>query len=359
MIKLMDRYLIKGFLKPFGACILVFCILVMLGRFFDKMSIFTDYHARARDIIVYLLLGLPLWLNLVLPVATLLSVLFALGQHQQQGEITALRSAGIPNRRLFLPYFNIGWVLVIFSLVGGLTFLPVINYKARAVYRIQIKREQLGSYRTDHVVAAGRNHRRFTIGWLDLNKSEMQNVVMDRFDNNTHLVETLSSPRAVYHNGIWTFYHAKRILYDDIQPGVFEEKNYSKLDVPIPESPHDFALQDKETDDMTAREIILRIQRLRDLGVPVNREEVALQMKIALPFAHLVVIALGIPFALRGHNKGKVQTFGYALGVAFIYWGTVSACQSLGEQGHVPAWVAAWIANFLFSGIAFGLLWQV
>src|SRR3954468_337303 len=132
-MKLMDKYLIKGFLKPFGACTLIFCILVILGRFFDKMGIFTAFHARVRDIVVYLLYGLPLWLNMVLPIATLLALLFALGQHQHQGEITALRGAGIPSLRLFMPYFNVGWVLVILSLIGGLTFLPTINYKARAI----------------------------------------------------------------------------------------------------------------------------------------------------------------------------------------------------------------------------------
>src|SRR5438477_11482162 len=100
-MKLMDRYLLKGFLKPFGACVLIFCILVILGRFFDKMGIFTVYHARPRDIAKYLLLGLPLWLNLVLPVATLLALLFALGQHQQQGEINALRGAGIATGRFY------------------------------------------------------------------------------------------------------------------------------------------------------------------------------------------------------------------------------------------------------------------
>jgi lipopolysaccharide export system permease protein len=95
------------------------------------------------------------------------------------------------------------------------------------------------------------------------------------------------------------------------------------------------------------------------LGVPTNQEEVALQMKIALPFAHLVVIALGIPFALKSSRKGKIQTFGYALMVAFIYWGTASVCQSIGEQGHIPAWLAAWTSNFMFTAIGLVLLRRV
>jgi lipopolysaccharide export system permease protein len=358
-MKLLDRYLIKGFLKPFAACLLIFCILVILGRFFDKMGIFTAYHAHVRDIAAFLLLGLPLWLNMVLPVATLLALLFALGQHQQQGEITAFRSAGIPNSRLYAPYFNVGIVLVLISLVGGLTFLPAINYKARAIYRVRIKGEQLGKYRRDHVVAAGRHHRRFTIGWLDAEKSEMKDVVMDTFDVNTHLIETVSASRASYQAGQWTFYDVKQIKYDPANPGWFQETDFKEAPIAIEESPRDFALQDKEPEDMTAKEIIGRIKRLRELGVPISREQVALQMKIALPFAHLIVIAIGIPFALASRNKSRIQTFGYALVVVFMYWGLSSAFQSFGEQGHIPAWIAGWTANFLFTGLAYGLLRRV
>jgi lipopolysaccharide export system permease protein len=358
-MKLVDRYLLEGFLKPFSACVLIFALLVVLGRFFDKMSVFTSYHARARDIIMYITLGLPLWLNFVLPVATLLAVLFSLGQHQQQGEVSALRSAGIPNLRLFTPYFMTGLFLVIFSLVGGLTFLPKVNYESRVVYRVKIKKEVIGHYRREHVVAAGRNQRRYTIGWLDVEKNEMRDVVMDGFDGSAHLIENVSAKRALYREGKWTFYNGKKILYDPKQPGMFIQEDFKEMRVNIDESPQDFALQDKNPEDMTGKDMAARIRRLRLLGVPSSREEVALQSRIALPFAHLVVITLGIPFALKSARKGKLQTFGYALGVAFMYWGSVSIAQSFGEQGYVPAWVAAWVPNFLFLGIGTWLMRKI
>ncbi len=358
-MKIVDRYLLSGFLKPFGACILIFCILVLLGRFFDKMSVFTAYHAKPKDILMYLFLGLPLWLNFVLPVATLLSVLFALGQHQQHGEVSALRSAGIPTLRLYTPYLGLGILLVLISLVGGLTLFPKINYEARVVYRVRIKQQEIGLYRREHVVAAGRNHRRFTIGWLDVEQNEMKDVVMDVFDRNAHLLQTISAKRAVYREGQWTFFKGKQILYDPEQPGFFEQADFDQLPVDIQESPNDFALQDKNPEDMTGKEVVARIKRLRGLGVPVSKEQVALQTKVALPFAHLVVITLGIPFALRSARQGKLQTFGYALGVAFMYWGSVSIGQSFGEQGYLPAWLAAWLPNFLFLGVGTWLMRKV
>ena len=96
-MKILDRYLIKSFIVPFFVCVLIFCVLVVLGRFFDKMEIFVRFHAHLKDIVAFLVLGLPFWLNLVLPVATMLALLFSLGQLYQRGEFTAFRSAGIPS----------------------------------------------------------------------------------------------------------------------------------------------------------------------------------------------------------------------------------------------------------------------
>jgi len=126
--------------------------------------------------------------------------------------------------------------------------------------------------------------------------------------------------------------------------------------VAIPETPSDFLLEDKMTDDMTGHEIVRRIRRLRSLGAGTDRERVALQLRVALPFANMVVIALGIPFAVRTGHQGRTQTFSYALALAFLYWGMTSICQSFGEQGRMPAWVAAWASNVAFTMLAAWML---
>jgi len=45
------------------------------------------------------------------------------------------------------------------------------------------------------------------------------------------------------------------------------------------------------------------------------------QMKMAAPFCTLDGHCTGDPFALRSSRHGRVQTFGYALAVTFLYWG--------------------------------------
>lgn len=350
-MKIVDRYLIKGFLAPLSVCLLLFCVLVILGRFFDKMSIFVRFHAPLKAIAVYLLYGLPFWLNLVMPVATMLALLFSLGQLQQRGEFTALRGAGIPSWRLFLPYGAMGLFLSLLSLYGGLTFLPKLNFESRKVYRVDIKKRDVLEYRKDNVVMAGRDRRRFTIGWLDVESGLLKEVIIDRFDDNYAWLETISAKTAQYENGRWRFDDGVIRLQDAERPMGLREEPFKVRYVNIPERPVDFAVEDKIVDDMTGRELIKRAYRLRQRGAPANKEKVAFQMRMALPFANLVVIALAIPFALRG-AQARTQNFTYAIGLAFLYWGVASFFQSLGEQGRVAPWISAWMANFIFSGVA-------
>jgi len=353
-MKILDRYLISHFLKPLSACGAIFTILVFVGHFFDKMSIFSNYHAHVPDMFLYLVLGIPYWLNVVFPVATLLALMFSLGPLLQRGEITAMRSAGIPSLRLYVPFLAMGVLISLISLVGGLTFFPSISSKANVIYRQNIKKEQIYNTLRDHIVVAGRDHQRFTIGTLDTGTGTVTNIVIDQFDDQLHLINTLSAQQGRYRDGQWTFNRGNIIRYDanrNIQQETFQEK---VLD--IHEKPEDFVYENRKPDDMTHNELRQRIRHLTELGVPSFKEQVALHMQFALPFANVVVILLGIPFALKSLKKGNVQTIAYAFGATFFYWGTVSVLQSSGEQGLLPAWVAAWTPNFVFGILAAWLL---
>ena len=348
-MKIIDRYLGSQFLRPLAACGAIFTILVLVGHFFDKMEIFNNFHAHLADIVLYLILGLPYWLNVMFPVAALLALVFSLGQLEQRGEITAMRSAGISFFRLYVPFLAMGVLISLISLMGGMTCFPSLSSKANVLYRQHIKHEQVFNTLKDHIVVTGRDHQRFTIGTLDTKTGTLTDIVVDQFDDRGHLLRTLSAQQGHYQNGQWMFNRGNFIQFDasgNIQQEPFQEK---LLD--IHEKPEDLMYENRKADDMTHSEIRQRIRHLQELGVPSFKEQVALHLQFALPFANVVVILLGIPFALRSQQKGRVQSIAYVLGAAFLYWGTVSVFQSLGEQGHLPAWVSAWAANFIF-GIA-------
>lgn len=351
-LKILDRYAIKGYALPFAASLGTFGILVILVRYFERMNTFSSTTASLATIGAYLILGVPYWLNLVLPVATILALLFALGGLQQRGELTAMRTAGIASWRLWTPYFVAAFVLSVVSLVGSLSFLPKLNFEARSIYRTAIRNREAVSYRKDNIVAAGQGNRQFTIGWLDIENQSMTEVIMDQFDPHFRWIESISAKRAVYDNGAWRFEVGVHRMQDPIDSRTIREEKFQVKIVHLKERPKDFMVEDKHPDDMTGGELTRRIRRLKRLGAKTDAERMSLHLRIALPFANLIVIALGIPFAVRQGRKGRLQTFAFALGASFAYWGAISVFESIGYAGRLWPWAAAWTPNVLFAGAA-------
>ena len=353
-MKIIDRYLLLQFLKPLGVCTALFTVLVFVGHFFDKMTVFTAFHAHMQDIVVYLVLGIPYWLNVVYPVATLLALMYSLGPLQQRGEITAMRGAGIPAMRVFLPFIAMGVLISLVSLVGGATVFPALSSKANVIYRQRIKQEQSLDTLKDHIVAAGRNRQRFTIGTLDTQAGKMTDVVIDQFDDQMRHLSTLSAHEGRYHNSQWTFYQGSYVQFNN--DGITQQESFQEKTLNINEKPEDFVYDDRKPDDLTYHELRKRISHFTELGIPSFKERVTLHLQYALPFANVMVIVLGIPFALNRMKGGTAHNLAYAFGATFLYWGAVSVFQSYGEHGYLAAWVAAWGANFIFGILAFWLL---
>jgi lipopolysaccharide export system permease protein len=353
-MKILDRYLIQHFLRPLIACGVIFTILVFVGHFFDKMEIFNRFHAHGLDIFTYVILGIPYWLNVVFPVVTLLALMFSLGPLQQSGEITAMRSAGISSYRLYAPFFAMGVLISLISMVGGMTLFPSLSARANVVYRQRIKQERVINTLRDHLVVTGRDNQLFTIGTLDTGTGTMTDIIIDQFDNQMRHKSTLSAQTGHYEKDRWMFNHGNIIFFD--ADGSPRNEPFQEKLLDIHEKPEDFVYENNKPDDLTHRQLQLRIRHLHDLGVRAYKEEVALHTQFALPLANIVVILIGIPFALNRMKKGTAQMVFYAFAGTFLYWGTVSVFQSLGEQGIMPAWVSAWTPNFAFGFLALWML---
>ncbi len=75
-----------------------------------------------------------------------------------------------------------------------------------------------------------------------------------------------------------------------------------------------------------------------------------MHQKIAYPFACIVIIFVGLPFALTtGRRKGLTfASSGIALVIGFLFFVVNSVGLALGKGGALPPVVAAWFAPALF-----------
>lgn len=86
---------------------------------------------------------------------------------------------------------------------------------------------------------------------------------------------------------------------------------------------------------------------------------VEIQKKFALSFACVVFVLFGPPIALRFPRGGVGVTIGVSIVVFGLYYICLMGGEALADKGRLPAIVAMWIANFIFTVAGIILLWRV
>ena len=74
--------------------------------------------------------------------------------------------------------------------------------------------------------------------------------------------------------------------------------------------------------------------------------------KIAFPFASVIVVLFGVPFASTKRRGGLAIDFGVCVAVTFIYLGFIKTSDVFGYNGDLNPLLTAWLANILFFILA-------
>jgi lipopolysaccharide export LptBFGC system permease protein LptF len=110
-MRLLDRYLLRELLIPFGYCLSGFLLFIISFDLINELDDFQKLKLRWTDIAEYYVIRAPELLVMVLPIALLLALLYCLTNHARHHELTAMRAAGISLGRLAAPYLAVGFVL--------------------------------------------------------------------------------------------------------------------------------------------------------------------------------------------------------------------------------------------------------
>src|SRR5262245_38180794 len=123
-MRLLDRYLLRELLIPLSYCLSGFLIFWVAFDLFKELGNLQGRKLSWRDIAEYYLVITPEFLVIVLPIALLLALLYALANHSRHNEITAIRSAGVSLWRLCVPYFAVGLLITIAAFVVNELWVP-------------------------------------------------------------------------------------------------------------------------------------------------------------------------------------------------------------------------------------------
>ena len=107
-MRLLDRYILRNFLQPFVYCIFGFLSIWLIYDLSDNSSTIFDGSVSFFSVVQFYWTQIPEVMVILLPVALLLALLFALGRMSRSNEIVSMLTAGVSVPRLVLPLLFIG-----------------------------------------------------------------------------------------------------------------------------------------------------------------------------------------------------------------------------------------------------------
>ena len=94
-MNLLDRYLLREWLKMLGLLLGATLGLLLMAALYDNFRELIEVNASAGDMLLYYATLMPSNLSIVLPLSMLLSLLFVLSKLHRNNELTAVRAAGL------------------------------------------------------------------------------------------------------------------------------------------------------------------------------------------------------------------------------------------------------------------------
>ncbi len=359
-----DRYLLREWLNILGLVLAATCGLLVANVMYDDFRELRELGARGWVFWKYLAITLPSFLAIVLPLALLVSLLYALGKLHRANELTAMRAAGISIFRITAPVWFVGVVCCGISWLLNTTVVPWSVAESRSM------RESL-EFQHDARNALPADRRGAVSSVAFDNSTERRMWFFNRFSKFTQhgygiSVSELDAQRHELRritaaegwldpkSGHWVFERGRVLSFAPETGEMTGSKPFAHLDEPhYHEKPDLMLLIDRKPVDLSLHELRELITYLEVEHSPkVVNYAVRYYSLIADTFGPLIVIAIAIPFAVTGVRVNPAVGVSKSIGLFVLYFILAQLAASLATKGIVDAQFAAWLPNLGMAGLA-------
>ncbi|MCX5679645.1 MAG: LptF/LptG family permease [Candidatus Omnitrophica bacterium] len=358
-MKIIDKYLVKGFLGPFIWCLMLFTVMAVIIDVFSFIDDIVKFGIPLTSIIAFYVYYTPTIFIQVTPMAALLSTIYVLSNLNKNNEIIAMKSSGISLWRILAPILLIGVIVSIVTFVVNDRIIPVSSKISNYIRREELEKKQNAGEKKiiESVAIYGSGNKILFARNYDTENKILNDVIIHQHDKKESLISKITAQRGEWTGDTWKFYkvivwkidNAGRILGE---PLFFEEKEIS-----LKEKPADFANHEWRSDYMSYRELRDYINNFQGAGTKLMKTLlVDLHYKISFCFINLIIILLGAPFALITTRGGVLVGIGMSIAIGLSYYAFIAISLAFGKAGLLPPIVAAWLGNVLFTGLGIHLI---
>ena len=353
-MKLLDLYISKRFLGNLLFSLLAFIVIFIVVDLVENFDKFLDRAVPPNIIILNYVYFLPFIIVMVLPICVLLASLFCTGNMSKHNELVAMKATGISLYRILLPMLILGFIISLATLFIDELITPDFNRRKSDIkYNYLEKHDHKIRRRLSNLTVRDRKDRRTLIRYYDADKRIVQRVTIQVYQG-TSVVKRYDAPQLAWRMNRWEMLNGSERVFNGEQEILTTFTSLPMPDLGFKEE--DIARVQLEPEEMSLWNLRDFIAEVRRNGGNVNRWLVDYHLKIAFPFASLIIVLIGAPLASSKRRSGMAIGFGISLFVCFLYFGLIRTGQSLGYTGVINPVFSAWLGNIVFFIVGIVLL---
>lgn len=353
-----NRFLGRQFLGPLLVCLMALVLVYLTGDLFDRFEELIRHQGFGLIALEYFLLKLPLMVSQLLPAACLAAALLGLGLLSRSGEMLAFQQLGISRLAVAAPLVALALVIAGLNFVLNETLVPVTARQARFVYQVKLQQRKLRGVFANRRIWVRTRGGFVSADAYDPAERRLYGMTFFRLGPGANLerVERAAeldwTGRGWKVNGVLQTFSLK----PEVRAALSSFPTLSDLGL----KPSDLGAFLLEPSELNVWQLTRYIEGLRRKGLDPGGYVVDRDLKYATPLACFVMVALALALSLdpRPRTFTMGRSFGFAIAIGFAYWVLLGLTSSLGRSGLLPAGLAAWGANLVFSLLAVSLfLW--
>ncbi|MGH1468413.1 MAG: LptF/LptG family permease [Bdellovibrionales bacterium] len=348
MIKILDQYLLKLYLKYYFFSLLVLTFLFLL---IDVVTTLNRFQVAGNIYLGYYMYYIPWIVAQMMPISGVLATVFLFVNIQKNNELVVFYSLGISIYRVLAPLLS---VLFLISVVGWAftdKVVPKAMERRNYYYYVEMKKNPASFNQLKKKNIWLRTPEAIINFKQILSESEVQGVKVFFYDREKWKpTRVLDAKKVRLDKQLWTFEDGVEVLYG--ASGVTSKPFKEIVTKPL-EDLTEFKKRQSRAEAMSLSELSYAIKKAKAASMATRLLETEYHGKLSFIFSALFLSLLALPFCIGNQRSSNLFVgLGFTLALVLLYWVAYSSSLNMGRTGVMPAVIAAWLPGLL-SVLAF------
>lgn len=346
----LDRYIAGIFIRNLLLVLVTLVALYGMIEFLDKIDDFIEFQAGLKFYLLYPFYFLPVIVSNSLPMAVLLATFATIGGLSRSSQLTAMLSGGISFMQISRPLFLSGLVLAFMVMIANLWLVPWASLETHYLLNTEIKGETTETtVNKDLYFRDGT--RIISVSHAFPAKRVVQGLNVVEFNDDFMPIKRVQASMATHViAGQWRL---KNAVIWEFTPGTRSVSSYdqqAEMVMDLKREPDKMLQLWNRPEDLTIGELFRVTAKLSAEGYDPKSYQVEAHMRFAKAAIPLIMVLVGIPFALqRGRNTSFSLGVVISLVIFAVYFLLYACFAVFGAVNILPPLVSAWAANLLMA----------